>query len=92
MRVSHFNHLGLLSDNNGIKVEINIRLKKGNITWVYLYDINTPSNILCVRTWPFGKTEEIRLGIFERKILRRIFGPYKDSQTGEWRKRHNQEL
>jgi len=32
MRVSHFNHLGLLSDNNGIKAEINIRLKKGNIT------------------------------------------------------------
>jgi hypothetical protein len=34
----------------------------------------------------------MRLEVFERKILRRIFEPCKDDQTGEWRKRHNQEL
>lgn len=38
------------------------------------------------------KIEEIRLGISEMKILRTIYGPYKDSQTGEWRKRPNQKL
>jgi len=34
----------------------------------------------------------MRLEVFERKILRRIFGPCKDDLTGEWRKRYNQEL
>ncbi|KAL4084248.1 hypothetical protein QTP88_028073 [Uroleucon formosanum] len=43
-------------------------------------------------TWPLRKAEQMRLEVFERKILRRVFGPCKDDQTGEWRKRHNQEL
>lgn len=30
--------------------------------------------------------------IFERKILRKIFGPTKDRETGEWRIRKNNEL
>jgi len=30
--------------------------------------------------------------VFERKILRRIYGPCIDSNTGEWRIRHNDEL
>ena len=27
--------------------------------------------------------------VFENKILRKIFGPKRDEQTGEWRKLHN---
>ncbi|VVC25311.1 Hypothetical protein CINCED_3A016895 [Cinara cedri] len=38
------------------------------------------------------KAEQIRLEVFERKILERIFGPSEDGQSGKWRKRHNQEL
>jgi hypothetical protein len=30
--------------------------------------------------------------VFEKKLLRRIFGPKKDVVTGEWRKLHNEEL
>jgi len=30
--------------------------------------------------------------VFERNILRRMYGPCRDLQTGEWRKRHNEEL
>jgi hypothetical protein len=30
--------------------------------------------------------------VFERKVLRRIFGPMRDEVTGEWRKLHNEEL
>ena len=30
--------------------------------------------------------------VFERKILRRILGPVRDVDTGEWRVRHNAEL
>jgi hypothetical protein len=33
-----------------------------------------------------------RLGVFENRVLRRIFGPKKDEVTGEWRKLHNEEL
>jgi len=36
------------------------------------------------------KQDEYRLSIFERKILRRIYGPVIDK--GEWRIRTNQEL
>jgi len=30
--------------------------------------------------------------MFENKVLRRIFGPWEDEVTGEWRKLHNEEL
>jgi hypothetical protein len=43
-------------------------------------------------TWALRKTEESRLMIFERKVLRKMFGPIYDRQTNEWRKLHNVEL
>jgi hypothetical protein len=36
--------------------------------------------------------EEHRLGVFENRVLRRIFGPKRDEATGKWRKLHNEEL
>jgi hypothetical protein len=30
--------------------------------------------------------------VFEKRVLRRIFGPKRDEVTGEWRKLHNGEL
>jgi hypothetical protein len=30
--------------------------------------------------------------VFENRVLRRIFGPKTDEVTGDWRKRHNEEL
>jgi hypothetical protein len=30
--------------------------------------------------------------VFEKRVLRRIFGPQRDDVTGEWRKLHNEEL
>ena len=33
-----------------------------------------------------------RLTVFEKRVLRRIFGPRRDEVTGEWRKLHNKEL
>jgi hypothetical protein len=32
-----------------------------------------------------------RLGVFENRVLRRIFGPKRDEVTGGWRKLHNEE-
>ena len=36
--------------------------------------------------------EERRLRVFEKRVLRKIFGPRKDEETGEWRKLHNNEI
>jgi hypothetical protein len=36
--------------------------------------------------------EECRLRVFENRVLRRVFGPKRDEETGEWRRLHNKEL
>jgi len=36
--------------------------------------------------------EERKLRVFENMVLRRIFGPWRDEVTGEWRRLHNEEL
>ena len=41
-------------------------------------------------TWVLSKCDEAILGVFERKILRSIFGPSNDN--GEWRIKYNNEL
>jgi hypothetical protein len=41
-------------------------------------------------TWVLSKSNEARLGIFERKVLRAIFGPTNDNR--EWRIKYNDEL
>ena len=35
---------------------------------------------------------ERNLRVFEKMVLRRIFGPRTDEVTGEWRRLHNEEL
>jgi hypothetical protein len=35
---------------------------------------------------------EHRLRVFENKVLRRIFGPKSEEESGEWRNLHNEEL
>ena len=37
-------------------------------------------------------TEELRLSVFENRVLRRIFGPKRDEVTGEGRNLHEEEL
>jgi hypothetical protein len=44
------------------------------------------------KTWSLTLREEHRLGVFENRVLRRIFGPKRGEVTGEWRKVHNEEL
>jgi hypothetical protein len=60
-----------------------IRIYKTIILPVVLYGRETWSPIL---------REEHSLGVFENRVLRRIFGPKRDEVTGEWRKLHNEEL
>jgi hypothetical protein len=41
-------------------------------------------------TWVLSKADELRLGVLERQILRRIYGPVCEGTT--WRPRYNEEL
>jgi len=43
-------------------------------------------------TWSLTLREKRGLRAFEKRVLRRIFGPKRDEVTGEWRKLHNEEL
>jgi hypothetical protein len=43
-------------------------------------------------TWSLTLREEHRLRVFEKRVLRRIFGPKRDEVTGGGRKLHNEEL
>jgi len=36
--------------------------------------------------------EELRLRVFENRVLRRIFGPERDEIIGEWRRIRNEKL
>ena len=42
--------------------------------------------------YSFKLMEECRLGVFENRALRRIFGSKRYEVTGEWRKLHNEGL
>jgi hypothetical protein len=42
--------------------------------------------------WPLILCEEYKLREFEKRALRRIFGPKRNKATGGWRKLHNEEL
>jgi len=41
-------------------------------------------------TWVLSKVDELCLGVFERKILRRMYGP--TCEEAVWRSRQNKEL
>jgi len=43
-------------------------------------------------TWSLTLREERKLRVFEKMVLRRIFGPRRDEVTREWRRLHNEEL
>jgi hypothetical protein len=45
-----------------------------------------PEVLYGCETWSLTLREEHRLGVFENRVLRRIFGPKRDDVTGEWRK------
>jgi len=62
---------------------INIKIYRSIILPVVLYGSET---------WSLTLREERGLRVFEKRVLRRIFGPKRDEVTGEWRKLHNMEL
>jgi hypothetical protein len=55
---------------------LKIRIYKTIILPVVLYGCET---------WSLTLREEHRLRVFEKRVLRRIFGPKRDEVTGDWR-------
>jgi hypothetical protein len=43
-------------------------------------------------TWFLTLRDGYRVKVFENRVLRRIFGPNRDEETGGWRKLNNEEL
>jgi hypothetical protein len=70
-----------------------ILIRKGVNTFIRIYKtIILPVVLYGCETWYLALREEHRLRVFENRVLRRIFGPERDEETGEWRKLHNVEL
>jgi hypothetical protein len=62
---------------------VKVRIYKTIVLPVILYGCET---------WSLTVREEHKLRVFEKRLLRRIFGPKRDGVTGGWRKLHNEEL
>ena len=62
---------------------LNIKIYRTIILPIVLYGCET---------WSLTLREERWLRVFEKRVLRRVFGPKRDEVTGEWRKLHNEEL
>ena len=62
-------------------------------TKVQIYTtIVRPVATYACETWALTKDHERQLLVFEHGILRRILGPVRDEETGQWKRRHNREL
>jgi hypothetical protein len=59
---------------------------------VLLGSVILPVDLYGCETWSLTLREEHRLRVFEKRVLRRTFGPERDEVTGGWRKLHNEEL
>jgi hypothetical protein len=60
------------------------RLLSQNLTIRIYKTIILPVVLYGCETWSLTLREEHRLGMFENRVLRRIFGPKRDEATGEW--------
>ena len=58
---------------------------------VYVTIVRPVATYAC-ECWALTKELERRLLVFEHGILRRILGPVRDEETGQWRRQHNREL
>jgi hypothetical protein len=51
-----------------------------------------PAALYGCENWSLILWEEYRLRVFENWVLRKVFGSKRDEVTGEWRRRHDEEL
>ena len=63
-----------------------------NINIMIYTAVILPAVLYGCETWFFALMEEHGLRVFEKRVLRKIFGPKRDKVTGEWRRLHKEEL
>jgi hypothetical protein len=68
------------------------RLLSKNLEIKIYRTIILPVVLYGCKTWSLTLREEHRLRVFDNRVLRRVFGPKRDEETGEWRKLHNKEM
>jgi hypothetical protein len=71
-----------LLSSHQLSKNIKIRIYKSIILPVVLYGCET---------WSLTLREEHTLGVFEIRVLRRMFGPKRDEVIGGWSNLHNEE-
>jgi hypothetical protein len=77
---------------NSVQNILSSRLLSKNIKIGMHKSVILPVVLYGCETWSLTLREKHRLGVFENRMLRRIFGQKRDEVTGEWRKLHNEEL
>jgi hypothetical protein len=85
----------LNSDNafyHSVQNLLSSRLLSKNLKIRIYKPIILPVVLYGCETWSLTLRMEYRLGVFENRVLRKIFGPKRDEVTGEWRKLHKEEL
>ena len=68
------------------------RLLSKNLKTKIYRTIILPVVLYRCEAWSLTAREERRLRVFENLVLRRIFAPWRDEVTEEWRRLHNEEL
>ena len=68
------------------------QLLSKNIKFKIYKTVILPVILYGCETWTLTLREEKRLQVFENKVLRKIFEPKRDDETGELRRLHSSEL
>jgi len=84
----------ILTNQNCVRVGINNRMN-----FIFLFALKYLNSrqtgvLFCLflygcETWSVTRTEEHRLGLFENRVLRKIFGPKREEIKADWRKLHD---
>ena len=86
--------------------DIKIKIQNSNFVCCFVWVWNLVAHVeggkyrtvilsvfLCgCETWSLMLREEHRPTVFEKRVLRRIFGPKREEGSGDWRRLHNEEL
>jgi hypothetical protein len=96
--VAQFKYLRTtITNENLIQEKIKRRLNSGNACYHSVQNLLStrllPKNVKILygcETLSLTLREEHRLGVFENRVLRRIFGSKRDEVPGDWRKLHKE--
>jgi hypothetical protein len=77
---------------HSIQSLLSSRLLSRNLKVKIYRTVSLPLVLYRCETWSVTWREELRLRVFENRVLRRILGPKRDEVMGEWRKLFSGEL